>query len=212
MTSSYETLRQDLALVSRAADYAARRHVGQKRKGAKQEPYVNHLAEVANLLAQSLREPNAQLLAAAWLHDVLEDTCPTREEFERAKAEIEKQFGAAVVGLVLEVTDDKSLPRETRKRLQIETTAGKSRDARLLKIADKTSNVFGVAVSRPADWDATRVVEYVRWGQAVVASCRGLNAELEQAFDMAVAAVHASLLATDPTYDHLFPRPRSDSQ
>jgi (p)ppGpp synthase/HD superfamily hydrolase len=204
MSTPDETLRSSLALVSRAADYAARRHVSQRRKGASQEPYVNHLAEVASLLAQTLEEPNPQLLAAAWLHDVLEDTCKTREEYERTKAEIEKQFGRAVLELVLEVTDDKSMPEETRKRLQIETTAGKSREARLLKTADKTSNVFAVAVSRPVGWDTARVVDYVRWAQAVVASCRGLNAELEKAFDMAVSAAHAQIVATDPSFDRLF--------
>jgi len=212
MTAPDETLRNSLALVSRAADYAARRHVKQRRKGASQEPYVNHLADVVNLLAQSLEEPNPRLLAAAWLHDVLEDTCPTPEEYARTKAEIEKQFGSAVLAIVLEVTDDKSLPKDVRKRIQIETTAGKSREARLLKIADKTSNVYAVAVSRPVGWDGPRVVDYVQWAQAVVASCRGLNAELEKAFDMAVSAAHAALLATDPMFDHLFSNPRSDSQ
>jgi (p)ppGpp synthase/HD superfamily hydrolase len=212
MTASDEALRNGLALVSRAADYAARRHVEQKRKGASQEPYVNHLADVVNLLAQTLQEPNPQLLAAAWLHDTLEDTCPTPEEFARTRAEIERQFGPAVLGIVLEVTDDKSLPKETRKRLQIETTAGKSREARLLKIADKTSNVFAVAVSRPVGWDGPRVVDYLRWAQAVVASCRGLNAELEKAFDMAVSAAHAALLSSDPMFDQLFSKPRSGSR
>jgi guanosine-3',5'-bis(diphosphate) 3'-pyrophosphohydrolase len=207
-----ETLRGSLALVSRAADYAARRHVAQRRMGVRQEPYINHPADVASLLAQSLQEPSPQLLAAAWLHDVLEDTCPTPAEYARTKAEIEKQFGPAVLGIVLEVTDDKSLPKEVRKRLQIETTAGKSREARLLKIADKTSNVYAVAVSRPVGWDGPRVVEYVRWAQAVVASCRGLSAELEKAFDVAVSAAHAALLSTDPIFDHLFANPRPDSQ
>jgi len=212
MTAHDAVLRSGLALVSRAADYAARRHVRQRRKGASQEPYVNHLADVVNLLARTLQEPSPQLLAAAWLHDVLEDTCPTPEEYARTKAEIEKQFGPVVLGIVLEVTDDKSLPKEERKRLQIETIAGKSRDARLLKIADKTSNVFAVAVSRPVGWDGPRVVEYIRWAQAVVASCRGLNAELEKAFDVAVSAAHAALLSTDPMFDRLFANPRSDSR
>ena len=195
-----DAVRGSLALVSRAADYAARRHVKQRRKGASQEPYVNHLADVVNLLAQSLEEPNPQLLAAAWLHDVLEDTCPTREEYARTRAEIEQQFGPAVLQIVLEVTDDKSLPKEERKRLQIETTAGKGREARLLKLADKTSNVFAVAVSPPSNWDTARIADYIRWAEDVVASCRGLNAELEKAFDMAAAAARAKILAIDPRY------------
>lgn len=200
MRVSDEALRSNLALVIRAADYAARRHVGQRRKGASQEPYVNHLAEVAHLLAETADEPNAQLLAAAWLHDTLEDTCPTPEEYERTKAEIEKQFGPVVLQLVLEVTDDKSLPKEVRKRLQIETTVGKSRDARLLKLADKTSNLCAIAASPPVGWDTARLAAYIRWAEQVVASCRGLNAELEKTFDMAATAARAKVLAIDPRY------------
>jgi (p)ppGpp synthase/HD superfamily hydrolase len=204
MTAHIEASRSNLALVSRAADYAARRHVAQRRKGAEQQPYINHLAEVVHLLAQTAEEPNPPLLAAAWLHDTLEDTCPTPEEYRRTRAEIEKLFGPAVLGLVLEVTDDKSLPEDVRKRLQIETTAGKSRDARLLKLADKTSNVLAVALDPPQGWDIARIAAYVRWGEAVAASCRGLNAELEKAFDMAAAAARATILATDPSLDRLF--------
>jgi (p)ppGpp synthase/HD superfamily hydrolase len=202
-----EAMRDGLALVSRAADYAARRHVNQRRKGASQEPYVNHLAEVAHLVAQTAEESNPQLLAAAWLHDVLEDTCPTREEYDKTKAEIEKVFGRAVLQLVLEVTDDKSLPKDVRKRLQIETTAGKSREARLLKLADKTSNLFALATSPPRDWSTARLADYVRWAEEVVASCRGLNAELEKAFDMAAAAARAAILATDPDLDRFISNP-----
>lgn len=198
MTARDAALRDQLALVSRAADYAARRHVGQRRKGAKQEPYVNHLAEVANLLARTLAEANPQLLAAAWLHDVLEDTCSTREEYDRTKGEIETEFGPAVLQLVLEVTDDKSLPDKVRKRLQVETTAAKSRDARLLKLADKTSNVGALAVDPPVGWDEARLLAYVEWGEQVVASCRGLNAGLEKAFDAAAAGARARIRAIDP--------------
>jgi (p)ppGpp synthase/HD superfamily hydrolase len=204
MTAQDARLRESLALVSRAADFAARRHVSQRRKGASQEPYVNHLAEVAHLLAQTAQQPNTQLLAAAWLHDTLEDTCPTKEEFDKVKAEIETQFGPAVLALVLEVTDDKSLPQEVRKRLQIETTGGKSCEARLLKLADKTSNLFAMAVSPPAGWDTARIAAYVKWAEDVVVSCRGLNAELEKTFDMAAAAARARILATDPDLDRLF--------
>jgi (p)ppGpp synthase/HD superfamily hydrolase len=200
MTAHDAAFRDSLGLVSRAADYAAHRHVDQRRKGANQEPYVNHLAQVAHLLARTAEAPNAQLLAAAWLHDTLEDTCPTKEDYERTKAEIERQFGQAVLQLVLEVTDDKSLPQEVRKRLQIETTAGKSRDARLLKLADKTSNLCAMAVSPPAGWDTARIAAYIKWAEDVVASCRGLNAELEETFDLAAAAARAKILAIDPRH------------
>jgi (p)ppGpp synthase/HD superfamily hydrolase len=192
-----KVLRDHLALTARAADFAGRKHVNQRRKGASQEPYINHLAEVASLLATTAVEPDAYLVAAGWLHDTIEDTRTTKEE-------LEKEFGRFVSDIVLEVTDDKSLPKETRKRLQIATTAGKSREARLLKIADKTSNVFALATSPPADWETARIVEYIQWAEAVVASCRGLNAELEKAFDMACDAARAAILARDTELHRLF--------
>lgn len=175
-----EVLRDHVAMVTRAANFAARRHVGQRRKGAAQEPYINHLAEVACLLAETAAEPDAFLVAAGWLHDTLEDTDTTR-------AELHDLFGRHVTEIVAEVTDDKSLPKGERKRLQVENAAGKSPSARLLKIADKTSNLRSLAASPPADWASERMEAYVDWAEKVVASCRGLNPELEKQFDLAVA-------------------------
>ena len=129
---------------------------------------------------------------------------PDSRGVRETKAEIDKLFGPAVLQLVLEVTDDKSLPKEERKRLQIETTSGKSREARLLKIADKTSNVLAVAVNRPVGWDrrASPITSNGprRWSHRAAA----LNAELEKAFDVATSAARAHILATDPLFDRLF--------
>jgi (p)ppGpp synthase/HD superfamily hydrolase len=186
MRAASELLRDHVALVTRAADFAARRHVDQCRKGASQEPYINHLAEVACLLAETVEGPDAYLVAAAWLHDTLEDTNTTRDELEKA-------FGRFVTEIVVEVTDDKSLPKEVRKRLQVENTAGRSVSARLLKIADKTSNLRSIAASPPQGWDCSRITAYIDWAEQVVASCRGLNAELEKAFDLAAAAARAGV-------------------
>ena len=163
-------------LIARAADFAARAHVRQKRKGDAQEPYVNHLAEVALLLTEATRGGNPALIAAGWLHDTLEDTATEREELEAL-------FGAQVAAIVAEVTDDKALPKEERKRLQVETAGSKSVSARLLKIADKTSNLRAIALSPPVGGDIARRLEYVAWAEAVVDGCRGLNASLEAVFD-----------------------------
>jgi (p)ppGpp synthase/HD superfamily hydrolase len=188
-----KVLRDHLALVSHAANFAARKHVNQRRKGASQEPYINHLAEVASLLATTAAEPDAHLVAAGWLHDTLEDTRTTKEE-------LEKEFGRLVTDIVVEVTVDKSLPEEVRERLLIETTASKSRDARLLRLADTTSNLGAIALSPPVGWDAARIAVYITLAEDVVAPCRGLNAALEKAFDTAVAAARAKILAIDPRY------------
>ena len=177
---------EDVFLVTRAADFAARRHAAQHRKGSTREPYVNHLAEVASLLAETAREPDAALVAAGWLHDTLEDTPTDREELER-------QFGPAVADLVAEVTDDKSLPTPERKRRQVETAPRKSAGARAIKVADKTSNLRSLAASPPEGWERQRIADYVAWAEEVVAGCRGTNAALENLFDRAAAEVRGTL-------------------
>jgi (p)ppGpp synthase/HD superfamily hydrolase len=172
---------RDLVQVMRAADFAARQHIAQRRKGERAEPYVNHLTEVADLLAEATGGEDPVLVMGGLLHDTLEDTDATYED-------LEQRFGAEVAALVAEVTDDKSLPKDERKRLQIEKTPGKSRRARLLKIADKTSNLRSLVESPPRGWTEPRLRDYVVWAEAVVRSCRGLNAKLEAAFDAAHAA------------------------
>ncbi|UYN94731.1 MAG: bifunctional (p)ppGpp synthetase/guanosine-3',5'-bis(diphosphate) 3'-pyrophosphohydrolase [Enhydrobacter sp.] len=173
-------MNRDLVQLARAADFAARRHVAQKRKGESAEPYVNHLTEVAALLAEATGGGDVVLLLGGLLHDTLEDTDTTRDE-------LAERFGAEVAALVAEVTDDKSLPRQERKRLQIEKTPGKSRRAKLLKLADKTSNLRSLVDNPPAGWTGERLGDYVQWAADVVRSCRGLNAALEAAFDEAHA-------------------------
>jgi (p)ppGpp synthase/HD superfamily hydrolase len=168
----------DLVLLTRAADYAARQHIAQRRKGERAEPYINHLTEVAALLAEATGGDDVVLLMGGLLHDTLEDTDATYED-------LVERFGPEVAALVAEVTDDKSLPKEERKRLQIEKTAGKSRRAKLLKLADKTSNLRSLLASPPAGWSRQRLAEYVVWARDVVRSCRGLNPRLEAAFDAA---------------------------
>lgn len=177
---------EGIVLVARAADFAARVHVGQRRKGEAREPYLNHLAEVAALLAEATGGQDATLIAAGWLHDTLEDTETEREDLEAL-------FGPGVTAIVAEVTDDKSLLKAERKRLQIETAPHKSAQARLLKIADKTSNLRALASSPPSGWDLQRRTAYLHWAEAVVAGCRGLNAELEQGFDDALVQARAAV-------------------
>ena len=179
MSANDQVPRDPVALVSRAADFAARRHSDQRRKGSAREPYVNHLAEVAALLAETAEAPDASLVAAGWLHDTIEDTGTTR-------AELERLFGKPVGDLVAEVTDDKSLPKPERKRRQVEGAPHKSSGAKAIKIADKTSNLRSLAASPPDDWDRQRVADYVAWSEAVVAGCRGTNTALEALFDRAV--------------------------
>ena len=173
----------DLVRLMNAAFFAARVHAGQKRKGAKLEPYINHLAEVAALTAKATNGEDIDLVIAAWLHDSVEDQGVTPEA-------IEAEWGDDVARLVMEVTDDKTLPKHERKRLQVQMVARKSQRARILKLADKTSNVTALVESPPANWPRSRLEDYARWACDVVdAGCRGLNLELERKFDQAVAKI-----------------------
>jgi (p)ppGpp synthase/HD superfamily hydrolase len=174
-----KVLLDHVSLVTRAAHFAAQKHIGQRRKGTAREPYINHLADVAALLAEHLEEPDAALVAAGWLHDTVEDTDTERED-------LVERFGEDVAALVVEVTDDKSIAKAERKRLQIETASHKSPRARMLKICDKTSNIRSLLVSPPDDWERQRLVDYVDWAERVVAGCRGVNARLDDVFDDAV--------------------------
>jgi guanosine-3',5'-bis(diphosphate) 3'-pyrophosphohydrolase len=168
-----------------AVHFAADRHRHQRRKDSAASPYINHCIEVAQVLAEAGVTDTGVLMAAV-LHDTVEDT-------ETTPAEIGAHFGDRVRGLVEEVTDDKSLSRDTRKRLQVENAPRASADARLVKLADKICNVRDIGGRPPAGWSCRRCLEYLDWAEAVVAGCRGLNPSLEAAFDAALAAGRETL-------------------
>ena len=166
----------DLIRLARAYEFAARYHTEQRRKGVKAEPYINHLAEVALLVSESTDGADANLVLAAVLHDTIEDTKATYDDLVSA-------FGQDVAELVKEVTDDKTIPKAQRKRLQVEHAPHLSPRARMIKIADKTSNLRSVLHSPPVDWSPERRRRYFAWAKTVVAGARGVNRAIEAAFD-----------------------------
>ncbi|HEX9962388.1 MAG TPA: HD domain-containing protein, partial [Pyrinomonadaceae bacterium] len=107
----------------------------------------------------------------------------TIEDTETTKEKITELFGEKVCGLVLEVTDDRSLPKAERKQLQIEHAPHLSTGAKLVKLADKISNINDIINNPPHDWSMERKREYIEWGEKVVNGLRGTNAELEKRFD-----------------------------
>ena len=147
-------------LISRAERFARVCHEGQFRKGKAKEPYVNHLEEVAKLTERWGGGENA--IAAAWLHDTVEDCPPI------SSADLASLFGDEVAYIVAELTDDKSLSKAERKRKQVENAPHKSNDASLVKLADKTSNVGAIGKSPPADWSLERRLAYISWADQVV--------------------------------------------
>ena len=161
-----------------AISFAADKHRNQRRKDIEASPYINHPIALANILANEASIEDEKVLVAAILHDTIEDT-------ETTAAELADLFGDDVTAIVLEVSDDKSLPKAERKRLQVEHAPTISRRAKLVKLADKIANLRDIATSPPADWTLQRQHEYFDWAKSVVDGLRGINQTLERLFDEA---------------------------
>jgi guanosine-3',5'-bis(diphosphate) 3'-pyrophosphohydrolase len=162
--------------ILRAAVFAAEKHRDQRRKDAEASPYINHPLTVARLLAEEGGITDPDVLCAALLHDTIEDTATTAHELREV-------FGDRVTSIVLELTDDKSLPKAERKRLQVEHAASLSTEAKLVKLADKIANVRDIIHSPPADWPASRKTEYFAWAASVVKGLHGVSPTLECEFE-----------------------------
>jgi guanosine-3',5'-bis(diphosphate) 3'-pyrophosphohydrolase len=171
-----DTQSNDVGLLLKAATFAADKHRQQRRKDAEASPYINHPISLANVLANEGGVSDVVVLCAALLHDTIEDTETTAQELELT-------FGPAIARIVLEVTDDKTLPKEERKRQQIEHAPHVSPQAKLVKLADKISNLRDILGSPPADWTRERKLAYFEWADQVVHGLRGTNSNLEALFD-----------------------------
>jgi (p)ppGpp synthase/HD superfamily hydrolase len=159
-----------------AAYFAADKHATQRRKGVAAEPYINHLLEVAALVSSATPEPDVTTVIAALLHDCIEDAGVTKQE-------LVERFGEEVAAVVAEVTDDKSLKKEERKRLQVVNAPKKSPRAALVKLADKVSNLRAMLNSPPADWSDERRTQYFAWAKEVVEGLPSPNPFLKAEFD-----------------------------
>jgi (p)ppGpp synthase/HD superfamily hydrolase len=154
-----------------ALDFAAERHVQQRRKGHESVPYINHPIRVARILAGAdVHDP--EILMAALLHDTIEDTSTTADE-------LSERFGGRVAHFVEEVSDDKTLRKSERWQRQIERAPGLSEGARQIKIADKLANIADIAEAPPRDWTIERRVQYLDWADRVVHGCVGVNPKLD---------------------------------
>jgi (p)ppGpp synthase/HD superfamily hydrolase len=174
-----------------ALRFAADKHREQRRKGEAAGPYINHPIVVAETLARfGVTDPVT--LQAAILHDTIEDTQTTPEELEAA-------FGAEVRDVVLEVSDDKSLPKKERKAIQAAAAGSLSHRAKLVRIADKIANVHDVLHAPPTDWSVDWRLSYIAWTERVVEGCRGAHPELEAHYGALVA--EARRVLTDRSGD-----------
>ena len=165
----------DLEIVLKAALFAAEKHKDHRRKDEESSPYINHPLKVAALLSGIGGVTDGEIIAAALLHDTVEDTETTFDE-------IEEHFGEATRNYVSEVTDDKSLSRKKRKLAQLDHASKLSYGATLIKICDKISNVHDVIYTPPPNWKAKRRLEYVEWAASVVDNCPETNSPLKDSF------------------------------
>ena len=174
---------EDIAIVMKALEFALHRHRNQFRKGAEKIPYINHPIQVANLLVNDGGENDPVLIAAAILHDVIEDTVDNATDKQELINEMSEIFIKEIISVTLEVTDDKTLEKKVRKQLQVDDANHKSVRAKKLKIADKIMNVRDITNNPPSDWTIERIIEYLDWSEKVVAGLRGVNIQLENLFD-----------------------------
>ncbi|MEY4616492.1 MAG: hypothetical protein RJB66_1452 [Pseudomonadota bacterium] len=150
-----------LSLTMKALDFAARKHRDQRRKDHHSSPYINHPIALAQILVNEANIDDEVVIAAAILHDTIEDTDTSPEE-------IEVHFGAHIRSIVEEVTDDMTLPKMERRALQVEHAAHLSKEAALVKLADKIANLRDVRHSPPLRWTPDRKQEYREWAQRVI--------------------------------------------
>jgi guanosine-3',5'-bis(diphosphate) 3'-pyrophosphohydrolase len=163
-------------LFLKALVFAADKHRNQRRKDTDASPYINHPIALANILVNEGGITDINVLCGAILHDTIEDTETTKEE-------LTQQFGEKITSIVLDVTDDKTLPKAERKLKQIEHASHASNEAKLVKLADKISNLRDILSSPPKDWTDDRKKEYFDWAGKVIDEIRGTNRKLENIFD-----------------------------
>ena len=161
-------------LVLKATQFAALKHCDQRRKDGK-TPYIIHPISVAMILSEIGSIEDLEILSAALLHDTLEDT-------DTSAHELDKNFGSRVRIIVEELTDNDMLTFSQRKQMQIDNAPYLSKDATLVRIADKISNVSDVIENPPPEWNQKRCNKYVDWAEAVMNNCQKVNQDLENHF------------------------------
>lgn len=167
---------QSTDLILRAVAFAAHKHRDQRRKDKDASPYINHPIALAKVLWEEGGVHDPAVIAAALLHDTIEDT-------ETSWQELRGDFGDEIADIVAEVTDVKWLKSDARKRLQVSRAAHATYRAKLVKLADKICNLRDMATRPPAGWSLERRRKYFDWASEVIGQLRGVHPELERRFD-----------------------------
>ncbi|AWK84985.1 HD domain-containing protein [Azospirillum thermophilum] len=177
----------DANIVTAALRYAAGIYEGIYRPDSSRTPFVTHLSETADLVARAGGTPEE--VAAAWLHDVVEDGHATL-------ATIREQFGSSIAALVEAVTDPAEigvLPIKERKAAQARRLAEACDGAKRIKMGEQISILRALAVERPASWTIERSIDYVAGARQVADICRDVSSFLSDQFAAAHAAAEKAL-------------------
>ncbi|CAM4882870.1 unnamed protein product [Rotaria socialis] len=179
-----------------ALQFAAHKHRFQKRKDPDQTPYINHPIGVAHILSNEAGVTDSDILAAALLHDTIEDTQTTFDELQQEfgpriavysiknilsnlEFYLSNLFELFIIGIVAELTDDKNLPKAERKRLQIANADKLTLDAVIVRLADKIYNLRDLNRCTPVGWSDERVKDYFEWSSKIAPQLFGRNAQLD---------------------------------
>jgi len=176
-----------------AINFAAEKHRDQRRKDCYKTPYINHPIGVAYILMNCAGVTDENILAAAVLHDTLEDTQTTYEE-------LVTNFGKTIADFVVEVTDDKSLPKEQRKMGQINHAPHMSMEASLVKLADKLYNCSDLQANPPHDWSIEQIQGYFVWTYHVIAPIRKRNEYIDTEFTKLFEGTFSNLVISPEKY------------
>jgi len=176
---------EDVLTILDGISFAAKKHDGQTRKNAEKTPYISHPIGVAVHLMKIGKVRDVNTIVAALLHDTVEDT-------KTELTQIEKLFGSTVAGYVKEVSDNKSLPAQERKRLQVINASHKSAAAAQIKLADKLYNLNDLINNPPSDWTRTRIDQYFQWAKSVVDRLPPSNENLAVAIQDCIDSYWAS--------------------
>lgn len=160
---------------AKALEFATEKHKDQLRKDGT-TPYINHCLNVVQFLKDA-GITDTDIIAAALLHDTIEDTNTTADE-------LRKEFGDTITNIVLECSDDKSLSKKQRKDFQIKHVPFISDKAKQVKIADKIANMRDILLIPPVDWSTRGKRNYFEWSKKVVDGARNVNPILDDMFDV----------------------------
>ena len=155
------------------ASYAHRNHV---RNDDAKTPYVQHLAEVADLVRESGGTESE--IAAAWLHDTVEDTHITIDD-------IRKEFSEEIAEIVAGLTDMPewtTLSLAERKARQAKRVSKESSSIRRVKLADQASNVQIVG-KKKLDSTTHKKITYIVGAKKIAEACKGVSAYLDTSFE-----------------------------